>query len=121
MADIVVTTPSFAAYQGIAVGALTTSTPTPNSTAIDAFEYNSDPHTTSSPLTIPANGIGIVCAYGSQYGTPVWNVGTQDYYTNDGASMGVLLGHISAAGSQTPSISGYNGNGFGMVAASWGP
>lgn len=124
-ANIVVTatTAGSLTEAGIGVGALTTTTGAPNTTADLQYNVGSDPQVTTSALTIPSNGIGIVCGGSSQPAvTPTWNVGVQDYNViNGGSNWQMLLGHISATGSRTPSISGYNGNKFGMSAASWGP
>jgi hypothetical protein len=121
-ADIVLTGTAALQYIGITVGILTGVTATPNSTALLAYGYNPDPNTTSSALTILSTGFGIVCG-GSETpnATPTFNVGTLDYERATGALWSVLSGNISASGSQTPSISGYNSAGLAIAAASWGP
>ena len=112
------TTPTFG-YVGITVGALTGVTATPTSTATQDSGYNADPQVTTSALTVPATGFGLVVGGGGG-GPPTWNVGTQDYYTTS-AGLVMTSGYISASGSQTPSISGFSYAFFGMVAATWGP
>jgi hypothetical protein len=120
-ATIAVTGTTGLTYSGITVGILTGVTATPTTTAAEAYGYNGDPNTTSSALTIPATGFGIVCGGSESNGTPTFNVGTLDYKTATGASWSVLSGYISTSGSQTPSISGYSYSGLGIAAASWGP
>jgi len=109
-------------YVGITVGELTGASPTPTSLATLDYGYQADPQVTPMALTIPVNGVAIIAA-GSE--TPnssfTFNVGTDDYSTIAGTSWQILEGHISASGSETPSISGFNYTGFGMSAAAWGP
>ena len=116
----VAATPSPAfGYVGITVGALTGVTATPTSTATQNSQYAADPQVTTSALTVPATGFGLVVGAGGG-STATWNVGTEDYMVNS-AGLNITSGYISASGSQTPSISGFSFAFFGMVAATWGP
>jgi hypothetical protein len=120
-ADIVVSAgQSYPAAVGIAVGILSTSQSSPSSEATETYGYATDPQVTSSSVTVPTNGVGIVCGVSeTPNATPTWNTGVQDYNIIAGTTDQILLGHLNANG--TPSISGYNDAGFGMVTEGWGP
>lgn len=107
---------------GMTAGILTGVTAAPSgSPATKPYGFTGDPQTTSSALTIPSTGFGIVVACSETPGAgATWNVGTEDY---DISSAGWLhtSGFISTSGSQTPSISGFSFAGCGIAAAAWGP
>jgi hypothetical protein len=109
---------------GIIVGALTTTTPTPGTGALQASTlFNNDPQETTTAITVPSNGIGIVCGdTGTPNASPTYNNWTADQQVtiSAGTPEQWLLGHVGT-GSQTPSISGYAFSSFGIAAAPWGP
>jgi hypothetical protein len=107
-------------FVGITVGILTGVTATPSSTAVKIAGGTGDPQTTSTALTIPATGFGlVVMGVNGGVGGYTWNVGTVNYSTV-AAGMSIDTGFISAAGSQTPSISGPGFATTYMASAAWG-
>lgn len=107
-------------FAGITVGKLTGAVAAPTTTASRNYGYNADAQTTTTALTVPAGGVGVVVG-GSETpnGSLTWNVGTQDYSTISGTDTQITSGYITASGSQTPNISGFNFTGFGIAAATW--
>lgn len=116
----VTSTVGFPGFFGIAVGVITTATPTPASTAAEAGgSFNNDPQVTTTSLTVPSSGIGVLCAVSNNPNTPTYNNWTAEYNTTSTTNMQLLLGSLSASG--TPSVSGYAFTDFAIAAASWGP
>lgn len=117
----VTSTVGFPGFFGIAVGVITTATPTPANTAAEAGGgFNNDPQVTTTSLTVPSGGIGVLCGVTNTVnGTPTYNNWTAEYNTTSTTNMQLLLGSLSASG--TPSISGYAFTDFAIAAASWGP
>lgn len=108
-------------FVGITVGILTGVTATPTTTAIDPSESGGDPYTTTTALTVPSTGFGLVVLGSNSTAVPfTWNVGTRDFSTTS-AGMSIETGFISASGSQTPSISGPGFASTYIAAATWGP
>lgn len=124
-ANIVVTANSGGSLNqcGILVYAITgASSSAPTSYAGEVYNYNNDPRTTTSALTIASGGEAIVFGASETASTTVtWNVGSQDYSITNGTNWMMASGHITTTGSVTPSVSIGNGNGWGMLAAAWSP
>lgn len=100
------------------VGQLTGSASSPANTATKPSGFTGDPNVTTSALTISSGGQGLVALFGDgANATPTYNVGTRDYAVVNSDTL--TSGHITATGSQTPSISGFSGNNTAIVASSW--
>ena len=120
-ADIVVTTTTTQSYTGIAVAALDNV----NSTATDtcgkvARGGEGTPYVTTTPLTVPTNGIGVVFAHVFNITGLSYNNLTEDLETA-GTTSAVNIGRITVAGDISPSLNSVNFAGVGMMAAAWGP
>lgn len=113
------------AHIGIAVWQISGSaTPAPNTTAVDAYNYNADPQTTSSALTVLSNGGSIACGGSETFVvSPSWTVpsSTRDFSITDSSAWMMSGSHGSGTGSVTPSVGSISGGGWGMVGGSWGP
>ncbi len=120
----------------ILVGYLTgAASATPSATAIHYPNASADPQLipTSTPMTVPADGAAVILGTGQSTGnnTVTWTNTTNtggDYYnaTSTSNSMSALMAHSYAAGSESYSVEGSVGNGFGFggfagVVAAWGP
>ena len=116
----IVVNSDFIGYIGITVGALTGAAATSTSFATLPWGFYADPQVTPA-LTVPHNGVAIVVGGSiSPNSSATFNIGTEDYSIISGTSWQTLSGHISVAGSETPSISGFNFAGMTMAAAAWG-
>ena len=110
---------------GVAAGYLTGVSSSPSSPVNEAYAANADPQTTSSSLTVPSTGFGIVELGSDNVNmpvTPTWNVGTGDVNASLSTKGQILLGHLTTSG--TPSVSGSApGYSFAacMAGAAWGP
>jgi hypothetical protein len=120
----------------ILVGTLTgESSAAPTATAIHYSDASPDPQSipTSTPMTVPSNGAAVIFASAPSSGanTVTWtntSNSSGDYYNATSAdnSMSTLLAHSYASGSETYTVEGSVGNGFGFggfagVAAAWQP
>ncbi len=135
-ANIVVTCPSDGAFGvvDILVGTLTGASLTPTAVATHPTDSTDDPQAipTSGSITVPTNGVAVVFAGqpgSSGDNTVTWTGATGDYYvetSTEGDGESVLLAHSYTAGSDSFTVSGSVGNGFGYgsfsaVVAAWGP
>lgn len=116
------TTLTFPNSISIVVMTINTSTPTPGASQIRARGFNADPQTTAA-ITVPAGGVGIMFGGGVFSASPTvnWNGGVFDANYQTAANLQLVASHILTAGSQVPSVTGWNFGGFGMVAVPWGP
>lgn len=114
-------TAGFPSFAGIAVGTINTATPTPGTTSSNpGAAFRNDPQTTAASVTVPSNGIAVLCAATTNVNaTPTYNNWNANYNIVSGTSFQLLLGNLSATG--TPSVSGFAFSDFGIVAAPWGP
>ena len=115
-------------------GYVTTSTPTPSATNRDPSSNVADPQVMPSSVTVPSNGVGVVCGGSTPLSCPVvqtWSGNTFAAGDTDSCSSGNIYSvrsHAAAAGSWTPSLTGTPppANGFGFagwaaVEAVWSP
>lgn len=112
---------AFPGFVGIAVGTINTATATPGTTTSNpGASFRNDPQTTAASVTVPSNGIAVLCAATTNVNaTPTYNNWNADYNIVSGTSFQLLLGNLSTTG--TPSVSGFAFSDFGVVAAPWGP
>ena len=76
------------------------------------------PYTTTTALTVPTDGLGVVACW-------VFNTSAADFtnLTKDldtaGSAGRMILGLVTAAGDISPSVSNVNFAGIGLIAAAW--
>ncbi|HUO50275.1 MAG TPA: hypothetical protein VMU25_01795, partial [Candidatus Paceibacterota bacterium] len=118
---------------GIQVGTITGASPTPSATGVHLATINAaDPQLIpgSGTITVPANSVAVIFGSTGSTGnnTVTWTNATGDEYahTESGLTLTALMAHSYQVGSDTFSVSGSVGNGFGYgsfsgVVAVWGP
>lgn len=104
---------------GISTGTIVGANATEASTAIKGFNYGADPQVTTSSLTVPSGGVGLVILGSEGTFAFTWNVGTKENEAATGGGGGMTSGRMTSSG--TPSISGANFAGSCIASASWGP
>jgi hypothetical protein len=117
-ANIVVSSALALGQVGISVGVLTGVNAAETDTAVKPFAFSANPQETSTSLTVPASGFGIVVYCQADVGNVTPNVGFEDYDTG-GAFFTHWSGYMTA--SDTPSVNGQASVGQSMAAAAWGP
>lgn len=106
---------------GISTGTLQNAAASTTSTATLDHSTAADPKTTTSSLTVPANGIGLAVEGGSYAtGGLTWNTGTEE--TDKIGPNEYRLSTARFTSTATPSHSGTEvGYAASIAAASWGP
>jgi hypothetical protein len=120
-ANIAVTTSASQSNTAIAVAAIDNVNPTATDTCgIVARASQGTPYTTTTALTVPTDGIGVVAGW-------VFNTSAADFtnLTKDldtaGSASRVIIGLVTTPGDISPSMSNVNFAGMGLLAAAWGP
>lgn len=96
----------------------------PSSTADSGFftgTGSGSPVTTTAPLTVPTNGMGII-QFGitNNYTDPApWVTGTEDLFTQGATDIAGGIGHLATTGS--PSITNIGFSTGQVGSAAWGP
>jgi hypothetical protein len=120
-ANIVVTSSANQANTGIGVAAIDNV----NATSTDlcglvARSSQGSPYTTTTPLTVPTGGVGVVVSHLFTTGAATFANLTEDLDTV-GSTSQVIIGVITTPGNISPSVTSGDFIGMGVIAAAWGP
>jgi hypothetical protein len=78
------------------------------------------PYTTTTPLTVPTGGIGVVTGWAFNTSAADFTNLTKDLDTA-GSGSRMIIGLVTTPGDISPSMSNVNFTGIGLIAAAWGP
>jgi hypothetical protein len=101
---------------GISCGTLVGANSTETGTATKDFDYNAQPHSTTTSLTVPTNGVGLAVYFATAATGTTWSVGTEDTDKTDG-TMVLSTANLTTSGAPTTTTHA----GTAMAAAAWGP
>jgi hypothetical protein len=118
--DVVVTGSATFGFVSILTGTAEGINAAETDTAVKDLSYGT-PISTTSSITLPTDGLGLVFMYSNDRATAVWSApATLNKNTTTG-SYDATASTATLSETGTPTITSHSVNGVAMVAAAWGP